>query len=367
MTLFSFIVATFLVFLIFEAVPSASLYFFPADVDYYKVHRGFIEDPTLVFRRKPDYRRTSTYSGDLYRECFHTSPDPISFEIRTGADGFRYENPDRPDVVLLGDSYLMAAKNAADSLRYRLQKLSGLPTADFGTEWHGPCQYLEVFKRYGLPQKPRFAVLYFFEGNDLKDVEEYQRWKNGGVYYNYDVWSKNPFTRYFIASRETWGYIEKRSRAFLGIPSKNDCRSDLVEVRLGSRRITTTFRPTFEMRPVEQILNSPAATVLSGVFVEWARLCQENNIRPLVVFIPSAAHIYGPYVTPQQPGPGHALESAIKQIAQQASLPWMSLTPAFEQAAGEGNFLYYTFDTHWNSEARLIASQKIAEQLEILR
>ena len=377
--IFSFFVTSFLVFLFFERFPDATSRVFPDEVRYYAVHRAYVKDPALVFRKRAGGYRVEAYKGDLYRKCLRVSYNPFPFERWIGANGLRRENPARSDIVLLGDSYLVMAESIPDSLSHRVQMISGLPTADLGTEWHGPCQYLEAFKRYGLPRKPRFAVVCFFEGNDLEDVAQYQRWKNGGDYYHFNLSSKSLFSRYFIASGDVWRYFKRRTRALLRIPAEYnlDCSSELVEVRLGDRMITTVFSYKSDTQQVERILDSPEAAALSKVFVEWKRLCHENNIRPLVVFIPTAAHVYGPHSTErsgaswlkmraQQLGSRNHLETAIERIVRQASLPFMSLTPAFEQAAREGQFLYYTFDTHWNSEARLIASQRIAEQLELL-
>ena len=65
------------------------------------------------------------------------------------------------------------------------------------------------------------------------------------------------------------------------------------------------------------------------------------------------------FAAPPRPGRGRrpcGLSTAL-------NLELIDLSPAFESAAKDGRFLYYPFDTHWNSEGREVAAAFVVETL----
>ena len=57
-------------------------------------------------------------------------------------------------------------------------------------------------------------------------------------------------------------------------------------------------------------------------------------------------------------------ESAFKQIANELNIDLISLTPVLEEAAQDGELLYYPLDPHWNAEGTEIAASFVAESLK---
>ncbi len=375
----TFLIATLIIFAFFEANPMMSSRVFSDEIHYYALRRRFIEDPDLVFHWRPRAYHVKDGLGDLYRPGLHVKPAPFPFELVVGPDGFRNENPSRSDIVLLGDSFLGVSESLEDSLRFRIKKATGLQTSDFGTEWWGPCQYLRVFERYGLKQLPRYAVMCFFEGNDLEDVVQYQRWKAGGNYYHFNLSSKSFFKRYLIASRDVWRYFKKRILGILGIKNRYeaDVRDELVEVKIGDRTFPTVFSYKSDTRTVKDILNSNEGKILDQVFKEWTKTCHDYHIKPLIAYFPSTVHIYGPYSTghsgakwlkirTQQLQAAENQETAIRELAGRSAISFLSFTPFFKDAARNRQYLYYQFDTHLNPMGRELAAGKIAEQIKKL-
>ena len=107
---------------------------------------------------------------------------------------------------------------------------------------------------------------------------------------------------------------------------------------------------------------------------QFKTIAAENSIVPIVVFIPIKAHIYAEYTTSddvsnwmkirgQQIAAKDNTESALRSLCREIGLELISLSPAFGRAAGQGKFLYYPFDTHWNSEGRQIGASVVAKTL----
>jgi SGNH hydrolase-like domain, acetyltransferase AlgX len=57
------------------------------------------------------------------------------------------------------------------------------------------------------------------------------------------------------------------------------------------------------------------------------------------------------------------MEATMVRVSNGLHIKLASLTPIFEAAAKEGKFLYYPFDTHWNSTGREIAAAFVASIL----
>lgn len=242
---------------------------------------------------------THEFRGDLYNPIYGVDVSPMYYRSVTDEDGFRNNSPiNASDIVVLGDSFAEVGHDEYDTFSKRLEVISGYKTKNLGLGWYGPFQYLSVFERYGLKQEPKYALFCFFEGNDIGDIHEYLKWKEGGDY---------------------WNALKEILRRF---------------------------------------------KVVSSL----------NRVIPIVVFIPSTVHIYAPYsvlpsgarwlkIRDAQISSKSNTETAVMRLLAQVGIRTISLTASFEEAANKGRFLYYDFDTHWNSEGREIAASYVAAKL----
>ena len=158
--------------------------------------------------------------------------------------------------MLIGDSYVEIGETDQLTLREQLALVSGLTTFNLGREWYGPFQYLELFKRYAPRLKPRYAVLCFFDGNDIEDTKQYLRWRKGKSYYTFVLSTKNYMGRYFTALRDSYEFLfkqvervverrwptipgsawpKKRSRPKQGVGRSSEVHPDLGLVALHDR------------------------------------------------------------------------------------------------------------------------------------
>ncbi len=130
-------------------------------------------------------------------------------------------------------------------------------------------------------------------------------------------------------------------------------------------------------RSVDDLLKSPAWHAWGRILVALKELSEENQIVPLLLYIPSVTEIYSEYITPQSGinwlrlresliATQSTNEEAARRIAATVGIEMISLRPAFEQAARQGKLVYYPLDLHWNEEGREIAASVTAEALRSL-
>jgi hypothetical protein len=369
----SLAVCSFVVFVVLELFPSLIAYMPFAHVRYYAYKGRVVLDDELVYKNRPSSKvELRSFKGDLYRDSYGVDVKPMPYTAMFDKDGFR-NGPMPPagwDVVVLGDSYVEFGHDEDDTLTSRLAVLTGLTTRNLGTGGYGPFQYVRVLQRYGLTPRPKHALFCFFEGNDIEDIRNYVRWReNAEAYGNFHQTGKNLVQRYLMALRDVvFAPLARALRGPLRTPA------DLVTLKVGGADIKTVFSYEIEARKSDDLLKMDEWRILKELLGQFKAICAENNIVPIVVYIPTKAHIYAEYSTAdsgakwmtirdQQIAARANVETAVRSLCREVGVELISLSPAFERAARQGTFLYYPFDTHWNSEARQLSATVLAEAL----
>ena len=383
MAAYTFLVASLLLFSLFECFPSLLDLVNLQAIAYYALKREFISDPSLVFvLRKVDYVLQTTWRGDQYSSAYGVDVVPIPYVATTNADGFRPNSAGPPyEIVLVGDSYLAMGEDDASTLSERLRAVSGRATFNLSRSWYGPYQYLELLKRYGLALRPKVVLLGFYAGNDIEDIREYHRWRREQRYYFYADHAQRPFfVRYAIALTDTGAYlrdtIAKRPAHQTRNPgAPGEIHPDLGVIQVGAQAVPMVFSGWNPEGSAEQLLATAEWQALHALLTEFHHLCRASGILPVLLYIPSKSQVYAEYATAHS---GHRflqaaarqhpirtnMVAAITTLAQQVELPLINLLPYFEQQAEAGKLLYYPFDTHWNGEGAQAAADYIWHELQ---
>jgi len=389
LTIGSLLLSTLLLFSLFELFPSLIKPVHLQNIKYYAVREHLIPDETLVYRHRPSYTtRTYNFRGDHYSQLYGIQAQPIPSDYSYDEHGFRsnFTTP-ASDIVVIGDSYIEVGHDEADTFAKRLEhKLSSVTVANLGIGGYGPFQYLEVLKRHGVNKQPKYVLLCFYEGNDIADIREYIRWKEGyGDYWGTaNALSGDFIQRYFTALREAVNYI--RNAVWLGAQltlsrirqNGGDIHPDIAVVHIGNRLHKVVFssklnRGLTRTTP-EEISGSDEWQELKRILIEFKNVCADNNIIPIIIYIPTASHIYAEFtnehsghnwlkIRDEQIAGKANVESAMVDLARELNLKLISLSQVYELAARDGKMLYYPFDSHWNSEGREVAAAFVAERL----
>jgi hypothetical protein len=92
------------------------------------------------------------------------------------SDEFGFRNPAglqvAPiDLALIGDSFVQGYCVPSDSTAVAFLRARFPRTVNLGRDNHGPLSQLAVFREYAARLQPRVVLWFFFEGNDLEDLE----------------------------------------------------------------------------------------------------------------------------------------------------------------------------------------------------
>ncbi len=345
---------------------------------YYALRSRFIADDELVFRNRPNsVFQGRLFRGNQYREKYGVNVPPIPYMAVYDEYGFR--NGPQPrngwDVAVLGDSNVEYGHDEDDTFSSKLGVLSGLTTRNLGTGSYSPIHYAAVFKRYGLTPRPKYVLFCFSEHNDIADIRDYIRWKaNRDGYGNYNLTGRNFIQRYLMALKDV---VYPPLASVLG-GRPEDSAGDLVSINLGGSAVKAVITYKNDTRMPRELLEMDEWKTLRELLTEFKAIAADNNIVPFVLFFPTKAHIYAEYTTQesepnwlqirdQQIASKGNVETALHSLCREVGIEFVSVAPAFEQAAGEGKMLFYPFDSHWNSEGRQIAAQVVAEALSASR
>jgi hypothetical protein len=290
----------------------------------------------------------------------------VPYQAQYDGNGFRNQHGEAPaDIVNLGDSYMEGGLSNEDTFAARLERTSGLTTANYGRGWYGPFHYLEVFRRYALKNQPRIAIFAIFEGNDLADIRNYLNWRQGGSYYHFvDLSSLSVAGRYVLALKSTADRV--------GNFTLRRLHPRTAAIHLGTRTFHTIFAYDTDPRSPEELAQSIEIKALEGILREFKTLCAQHSITPIVLFVPTKAHVYLPYAEMPlfateklERARDHRpyVEAVVQKTVGTTGIEWISLTAPFEAAARQGRYLYYETDTHWNSDGRQLAAEVVASLL----
>ena len=376
------LMASLLLFSLFECFPSLLDTVNLQTIAYYALKREIIADPALVFvLRKVDSVLQTTWWGDQYSSEYGVDVVPMSYVATTNAEGFRPNSAGPPyEIVLVGDSFLAMGEDDASTLSERLRAVSGRATFNLSRSWYGPYQYLELLKRYGLALRPKVVLLGFYAGNDIEDIREYHRWLHEHRYYFYADHTQRPFfVRYAIALADTGAYlrdtIAKRLARQTQPMAPGAIHPQLGIIRVGAQAVPMVFGDWNPEGSAEQLLATAEWQALHALLTEFHHLCRAEGILPVLLYIPSKSQVYAEHATAhsgqrflqaaarQRPIRTNMV-AALTALAHRVELPLINLLPAFEQHAEAGRLLYYPFDTHWSGEGIQAAADYIWQELQ---
>lgn len=387
----AFFAVTFSVFSVYEAYPSLVPQSMLRRVKYYARRWAWMPDPKLVFVygdseathlpiQPIQYLASPTGGtyGNMYTGDEGVALQPIHYAASYNVWGFRANSSSPPfDAVVMGDSYGEIGEDDRDTFSERLKDASGLATFNLARGYYGPYQYLELFKRYGLALRPKFAILCFYAGNDAYDVSEFKHWVKDGQYYSYRDSTRMSFWgRYLWALSDTGAAVGDALDSWWNGRPGHGFDPDLGIFQIGKEKFALKLDDgqwNVPGTPAE-LLSSEPWTDLKAILEEFRRLSVENSITPIVVYVPTTIQVYGKYFTGEG---GRGVKDKIRSqlrfesnsadalasLTAQLKIPSVNLLPAFQCAASHGRLLYYQFDNHWNREGREAAAKFVAASI----
>ena len=146
----------------------------------------------------------------------------------------------------------------------------------------------------------------------------------------------------------------------------------------------------------EAIASSQNYHLVRETILQVQELSEAEEARFLLVYVPSKEHVYLPYLkddntlasvftdvptteldeagflqfTSERSTPELIFQhmddqgNLLADFAAEHNIPYLDLTPIFQEEAGTGAALYYPFDTHWNQFGHDLAAKSINKYIE---
>ena len=304
------------------------------------------------------------------------NPDPVRYpevELRVDALGLPNASiPERVDVVLVGDSFAVAAGGTRPGgLQSMLVQSLGQSVYNLGVAALGPAQERWLLETQGLPKHPSLVLWFFFGGNDVLDMATMLFHLERG---------EDSFGKVHAARRPPTWRLPAILRYMVGTAREERRREPLPPLLLpnpagGSQPVW--MHPNYLLtlgKTTAQWEADPAWRATKDELREVNSLVAAAGARFVLVYIPSKAQAYLPYVEPnadlvhrmtsfRRPAPVTAdpaaylqqalahradLELLMRDFCAAEGIEYLSATPSLENLARRGELGFYAADTHWD-------------------
>lgn len=319
--------------------------------------RNRVPDPELRYTGRPYAHYTGSAVGGNALLEYRIAPalqTPYHWDVAYDSHGFR--NPpglESAEITVIGDSFVEGVTVPSDKLTTSvLARLQNVTVANLGQSGYGPQQELEVLKRFALPLGPRTIVWMFYEGNDLSDVEAYERAMHGKSSSLESIWLRS-FSRNSL--RRIW-----QLRRPAGARASGE---------IGGNTYFFDRQSAFSASPL-----SPAALkdldTAARIISQAQELCTTQKCTLIVAFVPTAFRALHdscefPADSECRRWVPNDLPARFERALHAASPATrvLDLTPALSAAARNGHPPYYTDDAHWTEDGHAAAAAAIANYL----
>ena len=245
-----------------------------------------------------------------------------------------------------------------ETLSQQVARLSGAPVANLALGGYGPQQQVAVLRRFALPLDPEVIVWAFYEGNDLKDIEETEQAAE-------QPWTGRPNTS-----------PTARDRSF----AKNALHMvyrliDRCKPWPGAQRYVGEFRAADGLELQMYFIDAPAPLEapelaalrrLREILARAHELAAQSGARLVILYVPTKYRVYGSFL--DLPVSSELLEWSLSDLPVRLEtllrevspeIGFVDLTLPFVSAAARGRVLYRTDDTHWTPEAHRLAAETL--------
>jgi hypothetical protein len=321
----------------------------------------------VAFRRPGPQQWTGQVIQTAIR---HYGGDPVDYAdeppltIRYDAEGFR--NPDGLrdwEIAVVGDSFVeLGYLDQPDLFTTLLGEQLGLRVKNLGVSFTGPLTYAAYLHHFGLSPSTRYAVMVFFEGNDLEDIAlEWQR---------------------FELARRT-GERERREiapqsslstalyRALLPLQS---LKSEAPYFKPNARFVAASADLPVTLRytpPSVAEIDDARREALERALVSWSETARAHGVTPWLLYMPAKTRVLHGLVRPLpglEPRIRDWVPSDLPEYVQRRSeahqINFIDATPALVAESRQGRLTYNAvWETHLNRLGSQIVTQTLAAAL----
>lgn len=350
------------------------------DVD--SVRRAVVEyqdESPFVKFRADTLVRSQGYRG---------TDEEFTYEWRTDRRGFK--NPpevaalDQVDVVALGDSFTEGMGVGVKEAWPTLLTMAGRPTYNLGVQGYAPTQLAGVFRRYGIPLKPRIVIIGYCEGTfareeAFQDVEAARRGRRftGAIQQSVDLEIRHQ-RRFVTTALFEAGYFAFAS----GVTAFKN----LFRPHGPPPPLTMPLDPTFQRYATEiaYVAGSPARSLpirerrkvwrdTLQAFLDIRDQSRALGARTILLYLPGRGEMYYERAT-GRPLPsdsfGRIEAQALEQFAAANDIPFVDPSArirrhlsALKAGVPQSDYPYLKLDGHMSPRGHELVAEEIVSSL----
>lgn len=347
---------------IFEGVFRAVGFDFAREEEKWRKSPPFFRQPTVptgsVFFRRPGPEQWTGQVLNTQLKLLNIRPNPYASEpvvtIHYNRSGFR--NPDELaawEIAVAGDSFTeMGYLPDEELFTTSLAKALDLRVLNLGTSYTGPLTHLSYLQDYGVCSGTRHAIIVFYEGNDLKDLDreyaELERWRRTGE-------------RDYRTFRKQTSFLRAAARLLQQSINRIDYATAFYKWRQGTVPVTLLDTP-----PGGAQISGETRQHLDYFFSQYAEFGKQHGLSLWLAYMPSKLRVLHGHLEFLDGAPVAVrswtptdLPQAISSLCDQFAVRFVDLTPAL-LAENKDHLVYNTiYDTHLNT----FGSQAVAREL----
>lgn len=279
----------------------------------------------------------------------------------------------KAEVLIVGDSFTFCTSvDPGDTAAAKMEQISGIPVYNIAIGGVGPDIYLELLKKFAPLFKPKIAVMNIYEGNDLRDVLVKTEFMKSGRYNRgrrYSGWFAWSYAGQFIMANIRLA-IRRAERA--------NVRNQNINFRYSASVNGTVVAMNVSNKDWDEVTHATAIRDKTisfdefresmADFVTWSK---ENNIVPIVTYIPSMYSVYEGSVKFEDQEVGSVVQAFSsaqrKWFATEATkigYHFRDLTPTFQQVAGQGILTHFPGNVHLTPHGHEIVARQVLELIQ---
>jgi hypothetical protein len=322
-------------------------------------------DDQLLWIRRPYQHLSGQAAGDLVYWLGISTNRTYPFDVQYDSRGFRNDHEiSQAPIVVIGDSMVewgLVPQEALTSTR--LSQGLQVQVANLGQPAYGPQQELVVLRKWGLALRPKIVLWFFFEGNDLLDVQRYESFTEhwDALSKDFHSFKRRSFTSNALTLLEGIAAIKHRTDG-------EEARRRSCRFVRGRTDDDKTLYFGYEGLPLSE-KNLASLDTAQKIFFDAQTLSQNTGVKLLFVFIPIKFRVYHEFCKFPDDGYGkkwqpNDLPSRLETWHKAQGFPYLDLTAALRTAAANGELVYFSDDGHLNAKGHEVAAETIASFLE---
>jgi len=270
------------------------------------------------------------------------------------------------EIVALGDSYTHGVCVPSEKGFVAVIRAQHPATVNLGVNSHGPLTSLATLKEYGPTLKPKLVLWFYYEGNDLRDLDGWE--KNSPLLMKY---VSSPFSQHLF---ERQPEIDQALRGYLdtAIAQATSPAPVPFEAIVKLHHLRQALQSFYERRPVEQGLpaellkhlsqrGAPAAAedlqLFERILAEARTTAETWNGRLVFVYLPTWERYRIPELASKD-------RDRVLGIARRLNLHVVDLHPVFATHPDPMALFPFRRYAHYNEAGHRLVGEEVLKHIE---